>query len=80
MANIILPVFHSVTDDLEFFGCIHHSLAYVVVEGRAYSVSIATAEVPGLLCVWFVVYEIPAPRRTNWGGILVKRAIEVLPG
>ena len=52
LANIRVPVFHSISDDLVFFGCIHHSVEYLVVEGRAYAVVIAAAESPGPLCAY----------------------------
>ena len=80
LANIRVPVFHSVTDDIGFFGCIRHSVESIAVEVRAYAVAIAAAEVPVPSCVGRVVYDNLASRRTNWCGIVVKRAIEVLPG
>ena len=42
LANIRSTVFHSVNDDIGFCGCIHYSMEYVVVEGRAYAVAITT--------------------------------------
>ena len=78
--HIRVTLLHSVTDDIIFGGRIHHSVESVVVEGRAYDVAIAAAEVPNLACVGIVVYEDTASRRNNWGGIVVKRAIEVFPG
>ena len=77
--NIIVLIFHCVTDDLSCCGCIHHSVASILVEGRAYDVAITALEVPGPSCVGHVVYENQEDSRTNWGGILVKRSIEVLP-
>ena len=59
LAIIRVPVFHSVTDDIGFCGCIHRSVAYVVMEGRAYAVAIAAAEVPGPSCAGLVVYDNP---------------------
>ena len=79
MDEIGVPVLHSVNDELGFVGSIHHIMTAVVVEGGAYYVSIAAAEVPCLACVGLVVYEETAPSRSNWGGIVVERAIEVLP-
>ena len=79
LANIRVPVFHSAIDDLGFFCCIHHSVASVVVDGRYYDVAIAATEVPRLVYVGIVVYENMAPSRSNWGGIIFERAIEVLP-
>ena len=55
-------------------------MASIVVEFGAYDVAIAAAEVICPSCVGIVVYENTAASRTNWGGIVVKRAIEVLPG
>ena len=78
--KIRVPVFHSVTDDLGFGGCIHHSMVSVVVECRAYDVAIAAAEVTGQSCVRLVVYENTATSGPNGGGIIVKWAIKVLPG
>ena len=31
LSNIRAPVFHIITNDLSFFGCVHHSVASVVV-------------------------------------------------
>ena len=78
--NIRVPVFHSVTDDIGFCDCVYHSVESVVVKGRAYSVAIAAAEVPDPSFVGIVVYDNPAASRTNWGRIVVKRSIEVIPG
>ena len=79
LGEIGVPVLHSVTYELVSGGCIHHSTTAVVVEGRVYSVAIAAAEVPYLACVGIVVYEYMAHRRSNGGGVVVERAIEVLP-
>ena len=80
LANIRVTVLHIVTDDIGFGGCIQYIMASLVVEGRAYDVSITSEEIPRLDCVGLVVYADTVAGRTNWGGIVVKRAVEVLPG
>ena len=80
LANIRVLVLHSVTDYLGFGGCIHQSMALVVVDSRAYSVSIAAAEISRSECVGLAVYEDTASNRTKWGGFIVKRSIEVFLG
>ena len=57
MDNIIVPVLHSVTNDIGFSGLIHYSMASVVVEGRTYNVAILATEFPRPACVGLVVYE-----------------------
>ena len=51
-----------------------------MVEFSAYAVAIAAVEVLGTLFVVIGVYENTSSSRTNWGGILVKRSIEVFLG
>ena len=80
MANIIVPVLHSVTYDIVFGGCIHYSMVSVVVESRSYAVGIVATEIPCLECVGISVYEYTEAGRANWGGIVVKRYIELFPG
>ena len=80
LANIRVPLFHSVTDYVGFCGCIHHSVESVVVEGRADTVAIMSTEVPAPSYVGIVVYENTTASRTNWGVILVKLTVKVLPG
>ena len=80
MDNTRIPVFQNVADDLGLCGCIRHSVASVVVEGRVNAVTIAASKFPGPSCIGLVVYEKLTASRANWFGILVKRAIEVLPG
>ena len=41
--NIIVPLFHIATDDIGFCGCIHNNVASILVEGRAYDLSITAA-------------------------------------
>ena len=50
-------VLHSVTDYIGLGGCIHYSMTYVVVESRAYAVSIAATEIPRLAYIGLDVYE-----------------------
>ena len=57
LANIRLLVSHRVTDYRGFGGCIHYSMTSVVVESRAYDVSIAAADIPRLVCDGIAVYE-----------------------
>ena len=80
MANIRVPVLHSVTDYLGFGGCIHHIMASVVVDSRAYDVAIAAARIPRLACIGLAMYEDTIVGRTKWGGVEVKRAVGVFPG
>ena len=80
LVKIRVPVINSVTDDLVFGGCIHYIMALLVVEGRAYDVTIPVTEIPRSECVGLVVYEDTEAGTTNWGGNVVKRDIEVFPG
>ena len=54
-------------------------MTFVVVEIRAYDVSIAAAEIPCPACVGLTVYEDTVACRTKWGGIVIKLAVEVFP-
>ena len=56
LSNIRVPLLHSVTGDLGFGGCIHYSMASVVVESRNYAVTIAATEILRLACVGLAVY------------------------
>ena len=55
-------------------------MTYVVVKFRAYAVTIGAAEIPRSTCVEIALYEDTAACRTKWGGIIIKRTIEVFPG
>ena len=69
LAYIEVLVLHSVTDYLFLGVFIHCSMTSVVVESRAYDVSITC-----LACVGIDVYEDTASCRTKWGGIVAKWA------
>ena len=79
LAYMGVPVLLSVTDYFSLRVCIHYSMTSVVVEIRAYDVSIAAAEIPCPACVGLTVYEDTVACRTKWGGIVIKLAVEVFP-
>ena len=54
-------------------------MSLIVVEIRAYDVSIAAAEILCPVCVGIDVYEDTESCRNKWGGIVFKLAVEVFP-
>ena len=51
-----------------------------MMEGRADVENMAAAEVPGLTGAWFVVDDKATANMPNGSGVVVGRAIEVVPG
>ena len=75
--SVLVP--YSVTEYIVLGVCINYSMISVVMESRAYAVSIAVAEIPCLTCVGLAMYEDTSACGTKWGGIVVKWDIAVFP-
>ena len=69
-----------VGEEEHFGGAINNVEAVEVMEGRADVETMAAAEVPGLTGAWFVLDDKATASRPNWGGVVVGRAIEEVPG
>ena len=69
-----------VGEEEHFGGAIDNVKTAEVMEGRADVESMAAAKVPGLTGAWFVVDDDATSGRPNEGGVVVGRAIEVVPG
>ena len=75
-----MPELDGVGEEEHFGGAIDNMEATEVMEGRADVESMAAAEVPGFTGAWFVVDDDATAGSPNEGGVLVERAIEVVPG
>ena len=78
--QVIMPELDGVGEEEHFGGAIDNMEAAEVMEGRADVESMAAAEVPGFTGAWFVVDDDATAGSPNEGGVLVERAIEVVPG
>ena len=75
-----MPELDGVGEEEHFGGAIDNMEAAEVMEGRADVESMAAAGVPELTGAWFVVDGDATAGRPNEGGVVVERAIEVVPG
>ena len=78
--QLIMPKLDDVGEEEHFGGAIDNVEAAEVMEGRADVESMAAAEVPGITGAWFVVDGDATAGRPNEGGVVVERAIELVPG